>query len=192
MRQGTGARIPYLAKFVDDQVGYVVGYTELDGKVVVKTIDGGATWAEVYVHADAFNRIGSDLEVVDANTVWLGGYTSPYDDSGEVKLVTRDGGVTWNEAPRTSNRVGIDAIDFIDALHGWAVGAGGSIIATEDGGYTWQVQQVPRLADIDRVTGEALYWAAIQFVDAQHGWIVGSSFPDTGQGAILATDTGGW
>ncbi|MCH8953037.1 MAG: hypothetical protein IID49_13065, partial [Proteobacteria bacterium] len=67
------------------------------------------------------------------------------------------------------------SVHFIDQAVGWAVGEGGTILATGDGGRTWQAQQSG--------TGERLY--AVQFVDQAVGWAVGRS------GAILATSDGG-
>lgn len=49
------------------------------------------------VHVGAFervSRVSQALAVVDADTVWMVGYATPPDDSGETKLVTRDGGLT--------------------------------------------------------------------------------------------------
>ena len=57
---------------------------------------------------------------------------------------------------------------------GWAVGSGGLILHSRDGGRYWQAQ-----------TSGTLGWDAVQFVDTQRGWAVGN------EGTILATDDGG-
>ena len=67
------------------------------------------------------------------------------------------------------------AIQFIDVKHGWIVGSNGIVVATSDGGKTWQRQATA-------ITGQL---QAVQFVDSQTGWILGST------GALLATGTGG-
>ena len=53
-------------------------------------------------------------------------------------------------------------LQFIDE-HGWAVGAMGTVLRTEDGGETWL--QVPLQSDAD------LY--RVDFVDEKHGWAAG-------------------
>jgi photosystem II stability/assembly factor-like uncharacterized protein len=50
-------------------------------------------------------------------------------------------------------------IQFVDADHGWMVGADGGIEATGDGGHTWTTVY----SGLSTVT-------QIDFVDAQHGW----------------------
>nr|MCU0294777.1 YCF48-related protein [Candidatus Nanopelagicales bacterium] len=63
-------------------------------------------------------------------------------------------------------------VAFTDTSHGWAVGDGGTILATSDGGATWTAQS-------SGTTENVLYGVA--FTDASHGWAVG------GGGTILAT-----
>jgi photosystem II stability/assembly factor-like uncharacterized protein/lipoprotein-anchoring transpeptidase ErfK/SrfK len=57
----------------------------------------------------------------------------------------------------------------------WAVGAGGVIVASTDGGATWAAQASGVTQDLK----------AVAFADATHGWAVGSG------GVILATADGG-
>ena len=57
----------------------------------------------------------------------------------------------------------------------WAVGAGGVIVASADGGTTWAAQDSHITADLNGVA----------FADAQRGWAVGAG------GAIVATADGG-
>ena len=64
---------------------------------------------------------------------------------------------------------------FVSAQHGWAVGAGGTVLKTEDAGATWQA--------VTRRTAALL--TSIYFTDAHHGWIVGQN------GTILHTNDHG-
>ena len=57
----------------------------------------------------------------------------------------------------------------------WAVGAGGVIVASTDGGTTWAAQDSHATADLNGVA----------FVDAHNGWAVGAG------GVIVATTDGG-
>ncbi|CAD6877555.1 hypothetical protein [Methylomonas albis] len=69
----------------------------------------------------------------------------------------------------------LTAVSFIDSLRGWAVGNGGIILATTDGGRSWQNQR----------SGTDGALSSVYFADSVHGWAVGSG------GIILATSDGG-
>ena len=69
----------------------------------------------------------------------------------------------------------LNAIDMVDNSRGWAVGANGSILKTEDGGATWNLQ----------ASGTTASLYAVNFLDLDHGWVVGAS------GTVLMTDDGG-
>jgi IPT/TIG domain/Photosynthesis system II assembly factor YCF48 len=69
----------------------------------------------------------------------------------------------------------LNGVDFSDAAHGWAVGDGGTILATTNGGATWGAQSSGGCATLE----------AVAFSDATHGWAVGEG------GTILATTNGG-
>ncbi len=69
----------------------------------------------------------------------------------------------------------LEDIFFTDAKHGWAVGVEGTILATGDGGRSWQAQTSDTTAPL----------RAVHFTDATHGWAVGV------EGTILATGDGG-
>jgi hypothetical protein len=69
----------------------------------------------------------------------------------------------------------LKGIFFTDANTGWAVGAGGVILHTSDGGAGW-------IGQASGTTG-SLY--GVHFSDANVGWVVGDF------GAILHTTTGG-
>ncbi|WP_353251947.1 YCF48-related protein [Salinisphaera sp. PC39] len=50
-----------------------------------------------------------------------------------------DDGLTWEQG-KVPVRATLTAVDFVDGKHGWAVGHAATIIATEDGGKTWELQ----------------------------------------------------
>ena len=52
---------------------------------------------------------------------------------------------TWAH-PRPQGN-GIYGLAFADAAHGWAVGGGGTVLATQDGGESWTLLHGPDLAD---------------------------------------------
>jgi photosystem II stability/assembly factor-like uncharacterized protein len=67
------------------------------------------------------------------------------------------------------------ATSFVDNRLGWAVGSGGSIYHTENGGRTWQQQSSGITTDLFDV----------KFLDATEGWAVGA------EGTIVHTNDGG-
>jgi|SRR6266542_5948464 len=64
-------------------------------------------------------------------------------------------------------------VQFIDDQHGWLVGANGQILATTDGGHTWNLQ----------ITGPSNI-KAIAMLDGRRGWAVGD-------GGLIQTSDGG-
>ena len=66
-------------------------------------------------------------------------------------------------------------VQFVDDHSGWAVGSGGTIVHTADGGTTWSEQP----------SGVHVPLYAVCFVDALNGWVVG------GGNTILHTTDGG-
>jgi photosystem II stability/assembly factor-like uncharacterized protein len=95
---------------------------------------------------------------------------------GEVKVCTRDGGVTWFEHVREDGHALTDVF-LLDANRGWAVGVWGATQSTDDAGRTWDIQVETRL-DRDHLS-------AVHFSDAQNGWAVGAN------GVTFETSTGG-
>lgn len=73
----------------------------------------------------------------------------------------------------------LSRITFIDSFHGWILGNLGTILHTNDGGSTWEIQYCP-------VGGS---FGDISMIDSLNGWIVGHG-PDT-SGYILKTTDGG-
>jgi len=177
---GSGGTIHDVA-FLDENQGWIVAHVpvpaEGDNQAAIwHTADGGETWQQQWI-SGVHHYYLWDVEVVDANTVWATGHGS-LSLVHEKKLVTRDGGLTWNEAPETANEIAIYGIDFKGPLLGWAVGAYGSIVHTDDGGYTWEIQA-------ERVHYEKPNLYDVFFVDEKNGWVVGEG------GAIYHTSTGG-
>ncbi|MBC8032078.1 MAG: hypothetical protein H7Z16_18485 [Pyrinomonadaceae bacterium] len=68
---------------------------------------------------------------------------------------------TWTRQ-RTSSLAWLHAIFFVDQSRGWAVGSRGTLLATDDGGRSWQSKAQPT-NDVIR---------DIHFYDELNGWIV--------------------
>lgn len=73
----------------------------------------------------------------------------------------------------------LNGVDFSDSAHGWAVGEGGALLATADGGATWKAQN----------SGSGQWLTDVSFADSNFGWAVGDA--GVGSTSILATSNGG-
>lgn len=56
-----------------------------------------------------------------------------------IVLLSDDEGSSWRQAAAPVS-VGLTAVRFVGAQHGWIVGHGGTVLATRDGGTTWTKQ----------------------------------------------------
>lgn len=95
-------------------------------------------------------------------------------DYGTVARST-DEGKTWQQAEVPVSAL-LTAVHFVDEARGWAVGHGGVILATNDGGANWQLRAT--LADKPVLL-------SVHFTDAQRGYAVGA------YGAAFVTSDGG-
>jgi len=131
---------------------------------VLRTTDGGATWAvqpsgaQVPLYSLSFVNPTQGTAVGDLGTI----------------LKTTDGGVTWIPVDSGTSYF-LAGVSFADADKGIAVGDFGTILRTADGGASWTPQ--------DSGTTVSLY--AVSFVNADTATVVGNT------GIILRTDDGG-
>ena len=107
-------------------------------------------------------------------------------------LATVDGGQTWAEQ-KSNTSADLSRVRFTDAKHGWIAGGRvrnapsnaemrhderggfGYILATEDGGKTWDIQYAE----------EGRYLFGLTMIDSERGWVCGEG------GILLNTDDGG-
>lgn len=149
-----------------------------------KSVDGGASFTSAHpTLSDSDMQLTpiSALTFIDPEHGWFA--------LGSDVHYTVDGGATWNV-----RYLGYAANDlhFRDAANGFAVGPGGSISRSYDGGAAWMPIGSPTAVELRRQ-----FW-----LDAQHGWIAGSDerLVDDGQGGqtpvyehgvVLVTSDGG-
>lgn len=95
-------------------------------------------------------------------------------DYGTVVRST-DEGKTWQQAEVPVTTL-LTAAHFIDERQGWAVGHGGVVLATTDGGANWKLLQTLE---------ERPVLLSVLFQDAKRGYAVGA------YGAAFVTDDGG-
>lgn len=96
------------------------------GTTVYKTTDGGTSWTAMILSGITYSM--NCLEFTDANTGWAAG------GNGEI-FSYKNGTWTKQNSPVTKSLNGISFAS--DGLNGWAVGDGGVILHTTNGGNTW-------------------------------------------------------
>jgi photosystem II stability/assembly factor-like uncharacterized protein len=128
---GSRASISRL-KMADSTTGWAVGRHG----ALLETTNGGLSWSPT-----ATPQISELLPLVDLTTlsitdekIWFAG-----DPGTFLFSVDRKTGAA--SASRTPITTRINRLCFLDGKNGWAVGALGTIIATRDGGETWQLQR---------------------------------------------------
>ncbi|NBA98148.1 YCF48-related protein [Pseudomonas sp. R5(2019)] len=80
-------------------------------------------------------------------------------------LLSDDNGQTFRQAIGVPVRTQLNGLQFIDEQTGWAVGHGGVVLRTDDGGEHWALQRSD--FDVDR----PLF--SVYFRDRNEGWAVG-------------------
>ncbi len=164
--------------FVDATKGWLAG-----GTSIYVTTDGGQNWTPQYTSAEDYEM--RRVSFVDAQRGWVLA-THGID---RLLLRTTNGGTTWNVASTfgmgEDYQGGAD-MSFVDATHGWGVDIGyvpqfsfSNIFRTTNGGASWQL-----VHGIDVGDGSDLY-TAVDFLNTQEGWVVGS------YGLVLHTTDGG-
>ena len=138
-------------------------------KYVWRTTDGGRFWKTETLPAQ-WEAYTAKLSFADSLHGWLVG-RSPWGDYGNI-IATGDGGRTWIIQDQSWGLCGVFAGT---PRHGWAVGNGGWIARTRDGGANWIKQQVfPNRTLFD-----------VFFPDTLFGWACGDT------GTIVQTQDGG-
>jgi len=202
--------------FADLSTGWVIS----ERSHILYTKDGGKTWVVQFNDADI---IPNDISFCDPLHGWVVG------ESGYI-YHTNDGGITWehqagfvDQDEMTGELIsGTSLFDVFafDAFHAWAVGMGGYVTATEDGGATWNkvdigASLIPLFgigadgAGTIVITGKSTgfsssdkgrTWKTIEFnPSVAYGWLYGiahlgsSHFITVGwNGAIYRNASDGW
>ena len=181
--------LPQLARlngvaFADSRHGWAVGEdkTQLYG-VIIATSDGGRHW---HVQQRFKWTDFTAVACTDAAHVWAVGGPIEFPVTGlrptpPMIVTTSDGGTHWHTQLAANAGTGGDlyGVDFVDGRHGWVVGPG-VVLATSDGGLTWQ----DRPPDAGPSADRSIY-DSVSFADARHGWIV------VDHHQLLATSDGG-
>ncbi len=167
-----------LGEFSADPVTDLTFVTNVDGWSVGKEVlwgsgDAGRTWTPQHKADATMNAISA----ADVDHVWAVGNDGTILHSEEGGRPTSGGGrreSTWLDQ---SSGVTLHLTDVVvsDTENVWAVGNGGTIIATSDGGATWHSQSSGTSEDLHSVA----------FADVNNGLAAGAN------GVILRTADGG-
>jgi len=164
-------------EFLNADVGYIASFSSTgEFGTILRTVDGGKTWTEVYSQHGQIPKI----KCFPSGRCVATGY-SDYNDN--VIFLYSDDGITWQHAvypdtissrPYNTNKVDIS---FIDDTTGYAT-SGEYIWKTMDGGKSWNLDFQLNIALNDRVV--SLVTSQIIFIDDQNGfatcWLHGLLF----------------
>lgn len=117
--------------FINEDTGWIVGTYQ----IVLKTTDGGDTWAKV-LNIVPGNKCFFSVCFTDELHGCATGGTVPGAPGGVI-MVTNDGGFSWIETTPPENEF-YRKVFFQDSLEGWICGDDGALIKTMDGGFTWE------------------------------------------------------
>jgi photosystem II stability/assembly factor-like uncharacterized protein len=117
------------------------------------------------------------VAVLDRYNIWAVGREGDHLSANRhaVILNSTDFGYTWMRKAIVPNQELLN-IYFSNSLNGWAVGWGGLILRTTDGGNTWTRQKPP--------VGDE-YLKSVMFISDKKGWVIGFN------GQVLRTSDGG-
>jgi photosystem II stability/assembly factor-like uncharacterized protein len=165
------AHVPFITfaiDFVDPLHGFVAGgqYEKYEGRPaqgLLATNDGGRTWTVRYESGNsvAGNPI-TRVQFTDVNDGWaaIGGCTMGQNGPcGGSVMLTRDGGRTWQAAPRDATQ-----LVPVSATEAWVLGTlfgSGVLWHSTDGGVTWQALVRPGVVPINALIGSENGLAAI-------------------------------
>ncbi len=152
--------------FVNNNTGWVGGYSYYPQTNIFKTTNGGLNWTSQ--NSNSYREITSIFMINDLK----GFYCASWNDSIGY---TNDGGLNWLRK-KVGNGQGTREITFFDPMHGWVLGYGypNYVSRTTDGGTNWLVH-IFSSGDVQN----------LYFLNNLTGWIVGSG------GQIWKTANGG-
>jgi photosystem II stability/assembly factor-like uncharacterized protein len=139
---------------VNSQIGYACG----TNSQVLKTTDGGLSWAAV-TRPHATNYTLQAMEFVDANTGWV--FVNFAAVSGGNIFKTTDGGTSWaQQTIGTTDQIA--AADMVDANTGYLClnPSGRPIYKTTNGGTNWTSVTIPftgQIKDIRATDANTVY-----------------------------------
>lgn len=148
--------------FTDTLSGWISGENSL-----LYTTNGGESWQINDTILPEHNR-SIDCFMNDGANAWMLVEESLTDTSLPLKYKSHlyrssDSGISWSKL-YTNDSVYLQSVFFADTLKGWAVGSNYSILYSQDGGMTWDLQYSDTLVGLFR---------DVAFLDENLGVVVG-------------------
>jgi hypothetical protein len=152
----------------------------LNGDHLYWTANGGSSWQDISTKLEEGHHILA-FTFLDSSRGWIVLQEYAADNFGSLSIVkTEDGGLTWQKVsilidnPDEVDEIESAFIEFIDPQTGWisfklhssSNFSFGRLLATEDGGSTWQERNIP--------LGEP-----VVFQDEKRGWVSGGPLEQT-------------
>ncbi|MGV4413165.1 T9SS type A sorting domain-containing protein [Chryseobacterium sp. T1] len=134
------------ASFIDENKGFVVGFSN-DGKGTIKyTNDGGTTWSEIFKQNNVSFAPG--ITYIDENTIWA--------YQGQNIYRTTNNGATWTVST-ISNALGyLKSLRFSTSNDGVMITTT-AMYKTTDGGQNWNLFKTYTSSDFDVIaTGKSI------------------------------------
>jgi photosystem II stability/assembly factor-like uncharacterized protein len=154
--------------FRNANLGWTCGYLGIISRCTDST--GTGNWTVTRYTGD--QQVMQDVFAPSDTEVWAVGVNAVVSTNpttwAPVIVKSDDAGLTWHDMT-------IRSISFADSSNGWAVGPGGALIHTSDGGSTWAFQASGTASDLN----------AIQAVSADEAWAAGAG------GTVLHTTDAG-
>ncbi len=205
-----------------------VGWVATDGGIIYKTTDGGTTWTQlegrssrfafagprrawgitgsglIWATDDGWQTYHSQTYAVTTWTLWA---VSAFDSNhvaacgiNSIIVGTKDGGKTWTQLYNPNRPTYLMDILHKSADEIWAVGEGGTVVHSTDGGISWSESTLsaPWLSGIAFATENVGYIVSSSGIlfrtsDAGKTWSVHTTFGTTPlERIIFSNPTLGW
>jgi len=174
--------------FHNAEVAWVTYYEPVYGRGpfgIWRTLDGGKTWelsSFLQRNPDTFGGLFTwpIIEFIDSNHGWvLIDYFLGAGSHGAELFRTADGGRSWELIPGAYLTHG-SGLDMIDTLHGWETSNHPVVVymgltVTDDGGNTWEFQELPypsELLDVEEYNPFSCYISSPRLRSSQEGSVV--------------------
>ena len=147
-------------KFLDARTGFIAAASdsnlEVANALILRTTDGGKSWAPVYKSARPFENVWKmSWPSARVGYATVQSYDPSQANTRRVIVKTVDGGRTWRELPLvTAPDVQQFGIGFVDERRGW-VGCKAGGYETRNGGQSWAPVAFGRAVNKVRVVRDA-------------------------------------
>ncbi|HEX8563061.1 MAG TPA: YCF48-related protein [Flavobacterium sp.] len=147
--------------FKDENIGYASGQKDGVGGIILKTINGGQTWTQIYSTNIDGEYVWKLQILASAPNTMFGSVESVAPMPGKL-IKSTNAGVTWvsKNVPDTD----IQAVGFVSPTHGWMGGHHTGFLETFDAGATWTPMEIGSnlnriffIGDIAYASGSTIY-----------------------------------